>query len=545
MNFSSTLRSKKPGFSLILIILIAILSFTSGCDGGSGDDPAGVAPPVVPDVGIVTGTVTDTAGGAALSGVTVSIGTQNAATDVAGLYTIIDVPVGSNTISAALTGYDAYSGSVTVTVNATTTHDFTMSVTPPPDTTNPTDPSGLTATAVSATQVDLSWTGSTDNVAVTGYRIYNQPGNVLLATTAATTYSAIGLGASTSYCFTVSAVDAAGNESGQTAQACDTTSAAPIDTSYVIFNLFGPSAMFTAPPSSIAAMMFHCEDGNSNILSLTEVPEADFSLLHNGGPPTSESSFVVLPRPATYTINTVVLINQSTSLSDTELADIKAGVNTWLAGGLLANQSVAIYSFDDRIELEQDFTTNTGTLTIAVNGIPQFPPRQPSTDLFGAGITGVGRWSDSYDFLAPSATFGYMVIISDFDDTAYLAELGDFTGARGKNWVFTIGAGAELDTDNLTAMAYPAGNSYNFTDFTQVATTLSSIQTYMDEYYSKLFFLEYTSAARDGDHTVTVFKTVNTNISEDDSSVEGNFNAAGFTSSLGWVEWLKEIGYEY
>ena len=41
-----------------------------------------------------------------------------------------------------------------------------------PDTTKPSKPAGLTATAVSSSQINLSWTASTDNVGVTGYRIY-------------------------------------------------------------------------------------------------------------------------------------------------------------------------------------------------------------------------------------------------------------------------------------------------------------------------------------------------------------------------------------
>ena len=42
---------------------------------------------------------------------------------------------------------------------------------PPPDTTPPTAPANLTATATLATQINLSWTASTDNVGVTGYKV--------------------------------------------------------------------------------------------------------------------------------------------------------------------------------------------------------------------------------------------------------------------------------------------------------------------------------------------------------------------------------------
>ena len=41
----------------------------------------------------------------------------------------------------------------------------------PPDTTPPTAPTGLTANAAGSSQINLAWTASTDNVAVTGYRV--------------------------------------------------------------------------------------------------------------------------------------------------------------------------------------------------------------------------------------------------------------------------------------------------------------------------------------------------------------------------------------
>ncbi len=44
------------------------------------------------------------------------------------------------------------------------------------DTTPPTAPSGLTATAASAGQINLAWTASTDNVGVTGYNIQSCQG---------------------------------------------------------------------------------------------------------------------------------------------------------------------------------------------------------------------------------------------------------------------------------------------------------------------------------------------------------------------------------
>ena len=91
--------------------------------------------------------------------------------------------------------------------------------TPPSDTTPPTTPSGLTATAVSGTQINLNWNASTDNVGVTGYQVQRCQGAgcsnfAQIATPTTTTYSDTGLTPATSYTYRVRAIDAAGNVSG-------------------------------------------------------------------------------------------------------------------------------------------------------------------------------------------------------------------------------------------------------------------------------------------------------------------------------------------
>jgi chitodextrinase len=99
----------------------------------------------------------------------------------------------------------------------------TFNVGAPGDITAPTVPASLSATAVSSTQINLSWTASTDNVGVTGYRVYR--GGTQIATTTGTSYSNTGLTPSTTYSYTVAAYDAAGNISAQSAVARATTSA--------------------------------------------------------------------------------------------------------------------------------------------------------------------------------------------------------------------------------------------------------------------------------------------------------------------------------
>ncbi len=89
------------------------------------------------------------------------------------------------------------------------------------DTTPPSAPSGLSATAVSSTQINLGWTASSDNVGVAGYRVYR--GGTLVGSTAGTSYSDTGLSPSTTYTYYVRALDAAGNISAASNTASATT----------------------------------------------------------------------------------------------------------------------------------------------------------------------------------------------------------------------------------------------------------------------------------------------------------------------------------
>lgn len=105
--------------------------------------------------------------------------------------------------------------------NSATSTPVSVTVNNAADTTPPSVPTGLAATGVSSSQVSLTWNASTDNVGVTGYNVFR--GGSKVGTSTTTTYMDSGLTASTSYTYTVSAFDAAGNTSAQSASASATT----------------------------------------------------------------------------------------------------------------------------------------------------------------------------------------------------------------------------------------------------------------------------------------------------------------------------------
>ncbi|OFZ05933.1 MAG: hypothetical protein A2X97_01175 [Bdellovibrionales bacterium GWA1_52_35] len=84
-----------------------------------------------------------------------------------------------------------------------------------PDTQAPSPPAGVSGVPVSSAQIDLSWVASNDNVGVAGYRVHRN--GVIVGSSSGNQYSDAGLMAATTYNYTLSAFDAAGNVSSQSA----------------------------------------------------------------------------------------------------------------------------------------------------------------------------------------------------------------------------------------------------------------------------------------------------------------------------------------
>jgi chitodextrinase len=116
-----------------------------------------------------------------------------------------------------------------------------------PDPEAPSTPTGVSTNASSATQVDLSWFASTDNIGVTGYDIYRD--NMMLATVSGDTlsYSDNTVVESTTYTYSVDAFDAAGNYSAQSSPVSVTTPAVP---STLSFNVAADTYVNSGSPTS-------------------------------------------------------------------------------------------------------------------------------------------------------------------------------------------------------------------------------------------------------------------------------------------------------
>jgi hypothetical protein len=99
----------------------------------------------------------------------------------------------------------------------------------PADTTIPSTPTGLTATAISNAQIHLAWTAATDNIGVTDYEVdpcsgAGCTGFTLIATVSGTRYSNnTGLSPNTAYSYRIRAIDAKLNKSANSSTVSATT----------------------------------------------------------------------------------------------------------------------------------------------------------------------------------------------------------------------------------------------------------------------------------------------------------------------------------
>lgn len=131
-------------------------------------------------------------------------------------------------VSTAAVGSFAVSPTTTTTYTLTATNSLGTStaqmivlVTPAVVVGAPTTPTNLKATAASSSQINLSWSPSTDTVPTFGYAILRN--GVMLKTTTQTTFVDSGLAASTSYTYNIVTYDSTGAKSTASLPATATT----------------------------------------------------------------------------------------------------------------------------------------------------------------------------------------------------------------------------------------------------------------------------------------------------------------------------------
>ena len=248
------------------------------------------------------------------------------------------------TYSATATGQYA----IRVNLYSGVTSSYTLDVTHPGstagDTTAPSQVTGLTANAVSTSQIDLSWNAATDDVGVTGYNIYRD--GTLLTTSTATSYSDTGLSASTTYSYQVSAFDAAGNE-GALSTAASATTQTPADTT-------APSITIVSPTGTVSGTI----TVDATITDNVGVTSADYNidggswvaLSNSAGDSWTASLDTTTMADGTYTINFRAFDaagNQGTASGSFTVSNTQTGpITETFTGSVSSSSPNQIFYFD-------------------------------------------------------------------------------------------------------------------------------------------------------------------------------------------------------
>jgi chitodextrinase len=230
-----------------------------------------------------------------------------------------DAPL-TNGVSETYTvkAYDR-AGNLSATSNPATATPFASL-----DTSAPTSPTGLTATAGDAS-VQLAWTKATDNAGVTAYRVFR--GGIQVASVNASTlsYTDTGLMNGTTYSYTAVAVDAAGNVSSPS----NTVTATPT------------GAVPPSPPSATCASQSFCGDLETGNFSQygehewSEGPWADQSTYTTSNVGHSEADIVTSPvKQGAYASRCTIRPTTGSSPSDRceAYADEADSSRTWFYG---------------------------------------------------------------------------------------------------------------------------------------------------------------------------------------------------------------------
>ncbi len=252
---------------------------------------------------------------------------------------------------------------------------------------------------------------------------------------------------------------------------------------------------------------------------------SNFQLYENDLPISeSESSMIIRKREGTpYKLKTVLMLDNSRSLQN-NLGDIKSAALS-LVSSKIDQQEIAIYKFSETAELVQDFTSDLGKLIAAINSIEL---GYLTTNLYGAVVTGAGRWQDS--FTDAEIIQGAMIVFTDGSDTQGSHTLNEALSAISGKRVYTIGLGAEIDPVVLQRI----GNAgfYSTSNVTEITTKFLEIQLSLQKYANSFYSLEYMSPKR-GNFVHSLKLTVKSNpYVGANYYIYGSFNSNGFYSVL-------------
>ena len=279
------------------------------------------------------------------------------------------------------------------------------------------------------------------------------------------------------------------------------------------------------PQNRLVKILFQVKDHDNNGVSGLRVE--DFDIYENNGRIDLESDVRIAPDSIPYRLKTVLLLDLSRSVEG--FVDQIKQASIALVNKKLHNQEIAIYTFDSKVNIIQDFTVVNDKLITAIDNIPETGLTN-STNLYGAIQSVANLWTDIYT--TSNIEDGSLVIFTDGRHNATPAiTLNDAMAAlQGKKRYIAALSSEDLDEASLKTLAQSDNNYYQADNVESIENMFLSIQEEIKGLSNSVYYMYYQSPITDptpfeNELRVEMFDNVNTG---PDAELIESFNSAGF-----------------
>ena len=249
-----------------------------------------------------------------------------------------------------------------------------------------------------------------------------------------------------------------------------------------------------------------------------------------------EAKPVILPRPGRFSNYTVILLDLSGSITQSQsLPGVKnaatAFINTVVPVPSAADVQVGIWWFDGAAELHtlMPFTSSRSALAAAISALDGNLSNDNSTNLNGAMVAGIdSAFTRATSDKAKNITsVGSVVLFTDgTDQAARVTEstvLTRITNTRSMVKLYSIGLGTEVNPGTLDA--YGPDGYFQADNPEGLAETFGQAAQRVKDNANSYYQLEYCSPKRAGTHELRIEAVLD----KAKGSLRTTFSAEGFT----------------
>jgi hypothetical protein len=206
---------------------------------------------------------------------------------------------------------------------------------------------------------------------------------------------------------------------------------------------------------------------------------------------------------------TLLLIDMSGSIVGANQVGEVIKAATAFSERIKESQTVAVYAFDGSPDLYPivPFTSSEATATGGIEKLTAFKPKDPSTNLNGAVVEGLGLLRKALAHDTKSLRFGTLVVFTDGSDHANRVTQADLRAAlaareNSKIDIFAVGVGGEMDAAKLGEIGRSGTVIEHDPKNTTHAFDLAAAK--IEAAASRYYLLSYCTPARAGQHDVRI-----------------------------------------